>query len=262
MAANQVVLDYIGRVDPTVVPAELLDTIATRWQTRLKAERDLILQRLLTKISSKEAFDKYIAIPASEQWSAFVNDNWPKASLIRLKHRIKLLRVDYDNVYRPRVESAFQAGGRFEQGVDAAVGKYKSNVQAVLSFVGTRYAIGFGPAVKAAGLVTGDRRVLQYIDPDRETLTGQPVNVFPAGIANQMRSAIVQTLNFGIIAFYGAGADLDAEVQSVIDYINQQLDAIMNARLQDQYPVAYVHLEYDPNTNTLQVHAHVEVPSA
>ena len=258
MSANQVVLDYIGRVDPAVVPAEILDAIATRWQTRLKAERDLILQRLLAKINSKEAFDKYIAIPASEQWSAFVSDSWPKASLIRLKHRIKLLRVDYDTVYKPRVESAFQEGGRFEQGVDAAVGKYKANVAAVLTFVGVRYAIGFGPAVKAAGLVTGDRRVLQYIDPEREQLTGTPVNVFPAGIANQMRSAIVQTLNFGIIAFYGAQADLDAEVNDVINYINQQLDAIMNARLQDRYPVAYVHLEYDANTNTLNVHAHVE----
>ncbi len=255
--ATQVVLDYVGRIDPAVVPAELLDAIAGRWQARLKAERELILARLLAKINSKEAFDKFIAIPANEAWKAFVSDNWPKADIIRLKHRIKLLRVPYD-VYKTRVETAFQAGGRFEQGVDAAVPKYKTNVHPVLAFVGTRYAIGFGPAVKAAGLVTGDHRVVQYIDPEREQLQGGPVNVFPAGIAKQMRSALVQTINFGIIAFYGALADLDTEVQQVLTYVNEQLDRIMAARMTDTYPTAYVHLEYDPNTNTLNVHAHVE----
>lgn len=255
--ATTVVLDYVGRIDPAFVPSEILDAIAARWQARLKAERELILSRLLAKINSKEAFDTYIAIPANLAWQLFVNDNWPKAGIIRLKHRIKLLRVPYE-VYRTRVETAFQPGGRFEQGVDAAVEKYKTNVHAVLSFVGVRYATGFGPAVKAAGLVTGDHRVVQYIDPQREQLTGGPVNVFPAGIAKQMRSALVQTINFGIIAFYGALANLDAEVQQVLAYINEQLDRIMAARLTDQYPTAYVRLEYNPDTNELRVHAHVE----
>ena len=249
-----VVVEYIGPVDKTAIPSDVVNEIISKWESTLLARRDLIYHRLLTKIPDEPSFLSRIADASADQWEAFVSPYYPRADFIKLKQRVKI-SIAYPR-WNSAVIQAFSPGGIFEQNVTAKKDRL-AQVIYTLANVGVRY-MGWGPGYKAVGALTGDKRITRYIGAN-ETLVGEPVNVFPEGVVKFVRPALIALLTQGaVLATYANEKGLSDLRDLVITTVNSDLDTIVNGLKKPEYTVAYVHLEYDATTGLINVHARAE----
>jgi len=212
-------VEYKGYYSPQdAVPTEIMD----EWETTLKAERARILSALTEKISNATEFMTKLAEPSADAWEAFIASTFPDAELIKLKQRVKL-KGSYTS-WNTGVQNAFAEGGTFDTNVTNKKEKFQK-ARYVLGSVGLKYLIGWGPAYKAMGYITGDRRVALYVTAD-DTVTGTPQNVFPASIVKFVRPMGVAIFNQGLIlAYYAHENGLETERDAIITNINNKLNS-------------------------------------
>lgn len=248
------VVEYIGPVDKTTVPSGLVNEIISKWESTLLARRDLIYNRLLTKIPDEASFLSRIADASADQWENFVSPYYPRADFIKLKQRVKI-SIAYPR-WSAEVIKAFSPGGIFETNVSAKKDRL-AQVIYTLANVGARY-MGWGPGYKAVGAITGDTRITRYVGAN-ETLTGTPVNVFPEGVVKFVRPALIALLTQGaVLAMYANEKGFSDLRDAVITTVNTDLDTIVNGLKKPEYTVAYVHLEFDAAAGVINVHARAE----
>ena len=210
-------VEYKGYYSPQdAVPTEIMD----EWETTLKAERARILSALTEKISNATEFMTKLAEPSADAWENFVSSTWPDVELIKLKQRVKL-KGAYDG-WNTGITNAFAEGGTFDTNVTNKKEKFQK-ARYVLGSVGLKYLIGWGPAYKAMGYITGDQRVALYVTAD-DTVTGTPQNVFPASIVKFVRPMGVAIFNQGLVlAYYAHENGLTTERDAIITNINDKL---------------------------------------
>jgi hypothetical protein len=216
-----VLASYTGYYDPlSTVP----DNIKTEWETTLKGERARILSALIEKITNADEFKTRLSDPAYDSWKDFISSDWLDADLIKLKFRTKLGGA-YSS-WNTGVQNAFASGGTFETNVTNKKDKFVK-ARFPMGAVGIKYSTGWLCAYKAMGTITGDKRVLIYADPTKDTWSpaNTVANGFPAGVARNVRAIgigiIVQGL---VIAQYAVDAGLTTERDAIISAINTKFD--------------------------------------
>jgi len=231
------------------VPAEVKD----KWENTLAGRRDLIYNRLMTKIPDEPTFISKIAEASHEVWSDFVSPQWTDYYLVTLKQRIKLSTAF--GKWQPAVIEAFKPGGVFETNV--ALKKDRLDfLRYPLGNVGIKY-LGWGPGYLAVGFITGDQRVKRYLRPD-DVKTGEPVNAFPEDIVKFVRPTLIAMLTQGaVLAYYAHEKGLDALRDQVISLVNAKTDNVCTSLKKTEYTVVFARLEIDDEGN-LVVHSRVE----
>ena len=244
-----VVAEYIGKVTPLDVPEE----VKTKWENTLLSRRDLIYERLMTKIPDEPDFISKIADASYEVWKDFVSPDWTDYYLVTLKQRIKLSTAF--GKWKPAVIEAFKPGGIFETNVTAKADRLDM-LKYPLGNVGIRY-LGWGPGYIAVGFITGDQRVKRYVRAG-DTATGEPVNAFPEDIIKFVRPTLVAMLTQGaVLAYYAHEKGFDTLRDQVISLVNTKTDTICTSLKKADYSVVFAKIEVDTEGN-LVVHSRVE----
>ena len=211
-----VVVEYKGYYVPfDSTPQDVLD----EWETTLKSMRASILANLKEKIANATDFLNKIANPAVEAWQAFVASDWEDREMILLKHQVKL-KGAYDE-WNTGIENAFAEGGTFDTNVTNKKAKFDM-VRYVLGAVGLKYKTAWGPAYKAVAVISGDRRVKNYMGTN-DSFSGDVVNVFLPGARKIARVGILYITQGLVIAQYAHENGLTTERDSVISTINTYL---------------------------------------
>ena len=209
-------------VTKRALPSRIVD----EWETMLKAARTRILASLSRFFDPDNGRARYldqIADASSDAWSSFVNPAYPTAELIKLKQRVKLAAA-YSS-WLSNIQSALQPDGRFEQGVTANKTKFENNIQYTIAAVGFKPDLSWGPAAKAALIVTGDTRAPRYIVLPEE-FSGTPANLFPA-LGRYVRPMIISNYTFGsVLALYAIEANDTTARDAVLNYVNANLNEI------------------------------------
>lgn len=191
---------YVGI---TQLPTTLPQAVKDKWEATLKAQRELILSREITKIPNESAYQSRIADASSDQYDAFlatVGGAWD-IDVIKMKQRAKLAR-NY-NGWLANITSAFGVGGAFDINVTAKKGKLDL-ARYTLGSTGMRYdpTTGIGvwnPATMGALLIRGDTRCARYFDAN-DTFTGTLETIVdpmkgrygtPALIADTVRCSVL-----------------------------------------------------------------------
>lgn len=213
---------YVGPISRKDLPSRIVD----EWEATLKGARARILaslSRFLDPTTGVTRFIDQIADASSDAWESFVNPTYQNADLIKLKQRVKLAAA-YPS-WSQNIQAALQSGGRFEQGVTANKSKFANNVKATIGSVGFKPDLGWGPASKAALIVTGDMRVARYIVSPEE-FSGSPANMFPTS-GRFVRPQIISAYIFGsVLGLYAIEANNTEALNSVISYANNILGDI------------------------------------
>jgi len=246
-------VDYKGYYSPlTAVP----DDVMTEWETVLKGERARILAALQEKITNADEFITKLANPASEAWASFVNPDYADAEFLKLKHRVKL-KSAFDS-WNTGVANAFAEGGTFEINVTNKKDKFQK-ARYPMGAVGLRYLMGWGPAYKAMGYITGDKRVAIYLTGD-DTASGEPTNIFPTTVVKYVRPMGIAIFTQGLVlAYYAHEAGLSTERDAVITAINSKFDDSVE-KLVDTTLWTNVEVEigYDSIADRIYAHVHAE----
>ncbi|MEM2445927.1 MAG: hypothetical protein QW734_04655 [Candidatus Bathyarchaeia archaeon] len=223
--------------------------IKDEWKDEMLGAREKILNALKTKIVDETSFKNKIATPSSNKWQLFVNPNYLDIDLIKIKQKVKLSGAYLS--WKTGIESAFSETGAFPKNVTDKADKF-DKVRFTLGAVGVKYLVGWRCAYKAMGAITGDVRILQYLDPN-DSLSGDVYNYFPAGIAANVRALgigiIVQGL---IVAEYAHRAGLSSERDAVITAINAKLDDSVE-KLPASGNTVSVSIAYDSVADKLKV---------
>ena len=247
-----VVVEYKGYYVPLdSVP----DEIMTEWETTLKGERARILSALQEKIPNADAFITKLANPAHEVWKDFVNPNWVDKDLILLKHEIKL-KGAYDS-FNTGIQNAFAEGGTFEQNVTNKKSKFQL-ARYTMGSVGIRYKTAWGPAYKAIGVLSGDRRVKIYMGAN-DTFTGDVVNVFLKGATRIARATALPLITQGLVLAQLAHENgLADRRDAVITNINEKLaNSVLRMVDTSKYTVT-LNIGYDSVADKLYAYAKAE----
>lgn len=211
---------YVGPISKRDLPARIVD----EWEATLKGARARILASLSRFLDPQAGLSRFldqIADASSDAWEAFVNPSWPNAGLIKLKQRIKLAGAYND--WRTGVQNAFAPNGTFETNVTAKKPKFATGIPYVVGAVGFKPDLNWGPASKAALIVTGDMRVVRYITAG-EQFQGTPANMFPVS-GNFVRPMIISTYTFGsVLGLYAKEAGI--AVTDILNYTNTLLNEI------------------------------------
>jgi len=212
-----VAVEYKGYYVPLdAVP----DEIMTEWENTLKGERARILSALLEKIANATDFINKLANPAIEGWSGFVATDWEDRDLILMKYQVKL-KGAYDE-WNTGVQNAYAEGGTFETNVTNKKSKFQM-ARYPMGAVGIRYKIAWGPAYKAVAVISGDKRVKNYMGTN-DSFSGDVVNVFLPGARKVARPAGIALITQGlVIAQYAHEAGLTTERDTIISTINTHL---------------------------------------
>jgi len=212
-----VVAEYKGYYVPLEsVPEEILQ----EWETTLKGERARILSALQEKIPNADAFLTKLANPAIEGWSGFVAPDWEDRDFILMKFQVKLKGAYPD--WNTGIQNAFAEGGTFETNVTNKKSKFQM-ARYPMGAVGIRYKTAWGPAYKAIAVISGDRRVKNYMGTN-DTFTGDVVNVFLPGARKVARVAGISKITQGlVIAQFAHEAGLTSERDAIISTINTHL---------------------------------------
>jgi len=244
------VVEYKGYYAPlSDVPSD----IKSKWLNTLLSRRQLIYERIMTKIPDDSAFIKYLADPSAEVWKDFVSPYWINAEMIKLKQNVKIHIAGPR--YRSAVIKAFQSGGIFETNVQEKADRF-SQAKYTLGGVGVRFLMGWGPEYKAVGAITGDKRIKRYIGAG-ETFSGTPVCVFPEGIVKFLRPTLIAKLTQGIIlAQYAHEAGMSDLRDSVINTVNSDIAQIISANKKPEYDVT-LEIGFDSAEGKLFVYAKV-----
>ena len=248
-------VEYKGYYAPLdSVPTELMD----EWELTLKGERARILSALQEKIPNATAFLTKLASPAVAAWSAFVSDTWPDADFIKLKHEIKL-KGAY-NSWSEGITNAFAEGGTFETNITNKKDKFQK-ARYPMGAVGVKYKVGWGPAYKALGVISGDARVAIYMTAE-DTLNGSILDVFLPGAAKFARATGVPIMTQGLVlAYYAHEAGLDTERDAVITAINTKLANTVLKMVDETNHVVTLEIGYDAVADKIYAHAKSETPS-
>jgi len=248
-------VEYKGYYAPLdSVPTELMD----EWELTLKGERDRILAALQEKIPNATAFLTKLASPAVAAWSAFVSDTWPDADFIKLKHEIKL-KGAY-NSWSEGITNAFAEGGTFETNITNKKDKFQK-ARYPMGAVGVKYKVGWGPAYKALGVISGDARVAIYMTAE-DTLNGSILDVFLPGAAKFARATGVPIMTQGLVlAYYAHEAGLDTERDAVITAINTKLANTVLKMVDETNHVVTLEIGYDAVADKIYAHSKSETPS-
>jgi hypothetical protein len=106
--------------------------------------------------------------------------------------------------------------------VTANKGKFSTNVRATIGSVGFKPDIGWGPAAKAALIVTGDLRVVRYITSPEE-FSGAPANMFPTS-SRFVRPQIISAITFGsVLGLYALDINSADLRDAALNYANSVL---------------------------------------
>jgi len=240
--------------------------LISKWDAVLKSMNDTILNRIKTKIPDVQTYQKVLATPSYEVYADFVNPQFRRADMIKLKQRVKVLARG--EAYLEDVEKAFtknESGvSPFMEAVDSKKDKLALAIR-TLDVVGIRFEDDW--SVEAiVGLITGDKRGELYLA--RKGITGTYTtlyDMFDESIITVVRPALIALLTEGGVFLAYAGVNgLDTEYSNIMSYINGALDKILALRDTTKYPTAYIHFE-DPGeenrASKLQIHVHVETGS-
>ena len=248
-----VVASYKGLYVPYAeVPSDIMD----EWEATLKGERTRILSALQAKIADETAFLNRIATPAYNAWQNFIDSEYPDADLIKLKMKIKL-KGAYD-AWSEGITNAFAEGGTFETNVTNKKAKF-GKAKYTLGAVGVKYLNGWETAYKAIGMITGDNRVPVYFDAD-DTVSGSPVDVFPAGVGRFARAIGVPIIVQGlVIAQYAHENGLATERDAVITNVNNKLtNSVLKMVDTSAYPTVTLEIGYDTESDKLYAMSEAE----
>lgn len=207
-----------------VKPDTAGDTV-DEWQNTLISQLPAIYNALMTKIPDEQTFKKVIAETSHLVWQDFVNPAWEEADFIKLKHKIKLLK-SYPQ-WKSGVDAAFGQGSPeaayFDERVRDKVQKFASGILYTLGATGLRYLFKRGPAVKAIGVISGMKRIVNDI-ADNEWIVRGVVNVFLPGAARFVRPQAIAIMTQGmVLAFYAEEAGETDLRDSVISATNSVL---------------------------------------
>jgi len=268
------VLVYEGVCEiPAEVPAHIID----EWEVTLKNAQARIYNNLIQKISSDTAFKNFIADASSDAYEAFVNPNFRKANVIKMKQRVKLARAY--NAWNTGVKNAFDGDSPyFADRVTAKKDKYQL-ARYTLSAVGSKPDLYWGPIPKAVLLLTGDLRAPRYIGAN-ESLTGSPQKVVLDEFVNTIRPMLISEGVYGVVMAYFAHEGGLADLRdNVIRQTNQNLEKILNSFMDTSAYVAgglasggdykdpaswtgtYVHIYFDATSEKVKVKARAETVS-
>jgi len=213
---------YVGPISRKDLPSRIVD----EWETMLKTARTRILAslgRFLDPATGLTKFLDQIADASSDAWETFINPSYPNADLIKMKQRVKLAAA-YPS-WKQNIQTALEEDGRFEQGVTANKTKFANNVKATIGSVGFKPDIGWGPAAKAALIVTGDMRVVRYITSPEE-FSGAPANMFPRS-SRFVRPQIVSAVTFGsVLGLYALDINSSDLRDAALNYTNNVLNDV------------------------------------
>jgi hypothetical protein len=213
---------YVGPITRRDLPARIVD----EWENTLKGARTRILVSLARFLDPATGLTRYldqIAGASSDAWEAFINPNYPNADLIKMKQRVKLSSA-YPS-WSQNIQAALQEGGRFEQGVTANKSKFATNVKPTIGAVGFKPDLSWGPATKAALVVTGDRRVTRYITSPEE-FSGAPANMFPIS-GKFVRPQIISAITFGaVMGIYALDINATSLLNAALNYTNSILNNV------------------------------------
>jgi len=249
-------VDYKGYYSPL---SDVPDAIMTEWETTLKGERARILSALQEKITNADEFITKLANPASEAWASFVSSDYPDAEFLKLKHKVKL-KSAFD-AWNTGISNAFQEGGTFETNVTNKKDKFEK-ARYPMGAVGLRYLTGWGPAYKAMGYITGDKRVAIYLTGD-DSVTGTPQNIFPTNVVKFVRPMGIAIFVQGLVlAYYAHEAGLTTERDAVITAINSKFDNSVEKLVDtDAWTNVEIEIGYDSIADRIYAHVHAEPAS-
>ncbi|MHC1627940.1 MAG: hypothetical protein ACXQTI_03805 [Candidatus Nezhaarchaeales archaeon] len=218
------VLVYEGVCEiPAEVPAHIID----EWETTLKNAQSRIYNNLLQKIPSDTAFKNFLADASSDVYETFVNPNFRRADVIKMKQRVKLARAY--SAWNEGIKNAFDGDSPyFADRVTSKKSKYQL-ARYVLAAVGSKPDMYWGPLPKAILLLTGDLRAPRYIGAN-ESLTGQPVKVVLDAFVNTIRPMIISEGVYGVtMAYFAHEGGLASLRDDIIREVNQNLEKILNS---------------------------------
>lgn len=219
-------VSYTGYVVP-VSEASMEDIIA-EWEREMKGARARILNHLTSKIASQGDFLTKLVAPAIAGYGDYVNPEHPKSDTAKLKFRIKLGKA-YP-AWSSGVNSAFAENGIFETNVTAKKGKMV-NAKYTVGAVGQKAVIGYNAVVKAIMAITGDSRLVTYIEPAKgDSLSGTPLNVFDADVAGYVKPLIVApAVRACVFAHYANEAGMTSLRDEIITAFNGLSGRIITA---------------------------------
>jgi len=265
------VLVYEGVCEiPAEVPAHIID----EWETTLKNAQARIYNNLLQKIPSDTAFKNFIADASSDAYEAFVNPDYKRANVIKMKQRVKLAR-SY-NAWNTGVTNAFDGDSPyFGDRVTNKKSKYQL-ARYTLSAVGSKPDMYWGPVPKAVLLLTGDLRAPRYITAN-ESLTGSPQKVVLDAFINTIRPMLIAEGVYGVVmAYFAHEGGLESLRDDIIREVNQNLEKALNAFMDTTNYVegglvsggdykdpaswtgTFVHIYFDSATGKMKVKARAE----
>jgi len=238
----------------TEYPSDVVD----KWATVLKSLTSTILNRIKAKIPDAPSYEDKLAEPSYLKYGDFVNPDWPNASWIKMKQRVKVLAGA--NRYITGVEKAFSPDPEtgvvpFEAAIEDKKDKIKGGIY-TLSVVGTRYGDDdVIPAIVRA--MTGDKRgelilTRKGIGGTITTLT----DLFPADIVAVVRPSLIALLvEGGVLLAYAGKYGLSDEYNDIMSSINGALDKIFSLIDTTKYASAYIHFE-EPSDRTMYIRIH------
>lgn len=219
------------------------------WKDKLLNVQDYINKALDAVFSDENAWKQIMGGRAAPRYAQFVNPNYARAGMILLKHRVKLL-ASY-NKWKTNKDAAFQAGGAFEQGVQAADDYYAQGVKIVYRMTGVR-PLGLGPAVKAFLIISG---IQPPLDSRRDTLTGQVRNLlFSDTLYFVGYAAIPAIVEATVYANYAHMAGETQERDNILNEISNEVKELLTRLAADDVQIDAFKVGYDSNVNNYYVY--------
>jgi len=166
---SEVLWKYRGKIDLQVtVP----DVLKDRWERHIKAERERILNSILTSIATGDDFREKLVLPSSDRYSEFVFDGFPLAEEIETRQLARLSR-SY-GIYDSKVREAFAdeaAPGAFLKAIPEGKVKF-GEAKYTLMGLGEGRILNFRAVAKAVMFLFGYSAMYRYLQPELDTFIG------------------------------------------------------------------------------------------
>jgi len=252
-----VVFDYTGKI-ALLTEADIPEETFNEWKTTLTNEMSHIGTNLLAKIPSEAVFQDLIADASSDAWETFVNPDWPNASMITVKQRVKLARR-YD-AWDTGVRAAFLDPAYFADRVVSKADKWKL-ARYPISLVGLQHDpdIKWRAGTKGVKFFVGDKRITRYMDSALDTYSGEPTYVVKDAFGKFFQPLTIGKLVYGyVMSKFADEGGLDTTRDNVIATLNSEMDTILSAALdatKADPTKSYLHLSYSAGEFYVKAHA-------
>lgn len=233
------------------------------WARSAKAERERILNRLLSVFSDAQTFEDIMLKRQLKAYENYINPNHPKAQKALLKLQLKWKDDKTYQKWNTNVQSAFAEGGAFENGVDAVDANdiYANRVKPVLQIVGV-HGYKIGPAPKLLMLLQG-YDITPYLDSDLgETFTDTGVDkpLVKSGIPLYALQPVVPILVEGIRwhkAYLGVGDSTSAA--NMLSQTEANLKSFIEGLIDtSKFSVASLTISYDSASDRYTIQIHID----